>query len=62
MTHQSSGGSTEELSREYFSSLPLSLVKNLYNIFKVDFLMFGYSPELYYQYAREGESKRRNNN
>ena len=53
-THVSSGGSTKELARKYFSQLSLDTVKKLYNIYKVDFEMFGYSPQLYYDYARIG--------
>ena len=53
-THVSSGGSTKELAKKYFSQLSLSTVKKLYNVYKVDFEMFGYSPQLYYQYARNG--------
>jgi len=50
-THHSSGGSTRQLSKEYFSMLDTHTVNRLYNLYKVDFEMFGYSPDLYYQYA-----------
>ena len=30
------------------------MVKKLYRIYKVDFEMFGYSPQLYYDYAENG--------
>ena len=53
-THVSSGGSSKELARKYFSQLSVNTVKKLYNIYKVDFEMFGYSPQLYYDYARNG--------
>ena len=53
-THVSSGGSTKELAKKYFSQLSLVTVKKLYSIYKVDFEMFGYSPQLYYDYARIG--------
>ena len=35
----------------YFSQLSLDIVKKLYNVYKVDFEMFGYSPQMYYDYA-----------
>ena len=53
-THVSSGGSTKELAKKYFSQLSLDTVKKLYNIYQVDFKMFGYSPQLYYDIARIG--------
>jgi len=53
-THVSSGGSTKELAKKYFSQLSLDTVKKLFSIYKVDFEMFGYSPQLYYDYARNG--------
>jgi len=53
-THVSSGGSTKELAKKYFSQLSLDMVKKLYRIYKVDFEMFGYSPQLYYDYAENG--------
>ena len=51
-THISSGGSTEELAEKYFSQLRLDTVKRLFQLYRVDFEMFSYSPQLYYQYAR----------
>ena len=53
-THKSSGGSTKDLTKKYFSELSLDTVKKLYNVYKVDFEMFGYSPQLYYDYAENG--------
>lgn len=50
-THTSSGGSTKEQAKKYFSQLSLDIVKKLYNVYKVDFEMFGYSPQMYYDYA-----------
>ena len=44
-SHVSSGGSTTELAHKYFSMLDNSTIKKLYKIYKVDFEMFGYSPE-----------------
>ena len=44
----------KELARKYFSQLSLDTVKKLYDIYKVDFEMFGYSPRLYYGYAKNG--------
>ena len=53
-THVSSGGSTKELAKKYFAQLSLDTVKKLYSIYQVDFEMFGYSPQLYYDIARIG--------
>ena len=53
--HVSSGGGTNELARKYFSQLSLDTVKKLYNIYQVDFEMFGYSPQWYYDNARSGD-------
>ena len=52
--HVSSGGGTNELARKYFSQLSLDTVKKLYNIYQVDFKMFGYSPQWYYDIAKIG--------
>ena len=49
----SSGGSTKDLARKYFSELELDRVKDLYSVYKVDFEMFGYSPEEYFNVARK---------
>ena len=35
----------------YFSQLSVETVRRLYNLYRVDFEMFGYSPDLYYHYA-----------
>ena len=48
----SSGGSTSELAREYFSQLKKDDVKKLYELYKIDFLMFGYSPDVYFNIAK----------
>ena len=47
-TNPSSGGSTSELAREYFSQLDKDDVEKLYQLYKMDFEMFGYSPDLYF--------------
>ena len=52
-THKSSGGDTKTLAKEYFSDLDLDTVKDLYEIYKVDFEMFGYSPDIYFKLAAE---------
>ena len=41
----SSGGSTSDKAREYFSQLDREVVLQLYELYKVDFEMFGYSME-----------------
>ena len=46
-SHKSSGGSTEDLTRQYFADLDKDMKKKLYNIFKIDFDLFGYDPNQY---------------
>jgi len=55
--HVSSGGSTKSLSEKYFSQLDLETVVKLYQVYKVDFQMFGYSPDKYYEFARSHRNK-----
>ena len=43
--HVSTGDLTETLALELFSKLPNDLVKKLYQIYKIDFEMFGYNPK-----------------
>ena len=50
-THTSSGGSTRKQAKDYFSQLSRDTVKRLYNLYKADFELFEYSPEMYYNYA-----------
>ena len=52
-THVSSGGSTKELARKYFSEMDIDTVKRLYQLYKVDFEMFGYTPDEYFKIARK---------
>ena len=49
----SSGGNTGELARTYFSQLSLDTMQRLYQLYQVDFNMFGYSPQLYYHLAAD---------
>ena len=41
-SHPSSGGSTEDLARHYFSTLSKGEVERLYDYYKFDFDAFGY--------------------
>ena len=50
--NESSGGSTKELARKYFKQLDRKTVDELFEFYKVDFEMFGYSPELYQSYSK----------
>ena len=43
--HKSSGGSTADLTRRYFRELDRDVVRQLYQLYQVDFEMFGYSAE-----------------
>ena len=42
----SSGGSTIDLARKYFGQLNKNVVMQLYELYRVDFEMFGYSVDL----------------
>ena len=48
----SSGGSTRDLARKYFSELNIVMVRRLYEFYKVDFEMFGYTPDEYFELAK----------
>ncbi len=50
--HASSGGSTTQLARAYFSTLDRGQVEELYEYYKFDFEAFGYSHEEYLALAR----------
>ena len=49
----SSGGGTKDLAKKYFSEMDIVTVKRLYKLYKVDFDMFGYSPEEYFELAKK---------
>ena len=51
--HASGGGSTEQLAATYFSALDPASVTSLYNLYRADFRMFGYSPHKYYSSAKQ---------
>ena len=53
VTNPSSGGSTSELARKYFSQLDKEDVEKLFQLYKMDFEMFGYSPNLYLNIAKD---------
>ena len=50
-THQSSSGghhpTTAELAHTYFTELPRKYREALYKLYKIDFDMFGYDPDIY---------------
>ena len=48
----SSGGSTKDLAKNYFSELDVTMVKKLHEFYKVDFEMFDYSPDEYFKVAK----------
>ena len=56
-SHVSSGGSTRDLARKYFSELDIMTVRRLYEFYKVDFEMFGYSPDVYFEIAKNSETQ-----
>ena len=41
------GGSSSDLALEYFSEVKKEDVEKLYQLYKIDFQLFGYSPHLY---------------
>ena len=49
--HQSHAGSSESLALQYFAKLNETRVKKLYQMYKLDFLMFGYDPNPYLEVA-----------
>ena len=49
--HQSHAGSSESLALQYFAKLNETRVKKLYQMYKLDFLMFGYDPNPYFEVA-----------
>ena len=51
-SHVSSGGSTKELTRQYFTEINIITAKKLYELYKVDFEMFGYSPKEYFELTK----------
>jgi hypothetical protein len=44
--YRSSGGNTSNLTRQYFGQVDKNLVEKLYEVYKVDFEMFGYSMDM----------------
>ena len=51
-SHVSSGGSTKDLAKKYFSELDKTMVRKLYEFYKVDFEMFDYNPDEYFKVAK----------
>ena len=51
-TNPSSGGSTSQLAKEYFSQVDRGDVIKLYQLYKIDFDMFGYSADDYINMAK----------
>ena len=47
VVHKSSGGSTAELTKKYFSQLDDKVVRELYKLYQLDFEMFEYSANLF---------------
>ena len=52
VSHFSSGGSTRSLARRYFRQLDRQTVWQLYQLYQIDFELFGYSPDLYLDMAQ----------
>ena len=45
--HVSSGGSTEDLTKEYFATIPQKVYKELVKMYEADFKAFGFDPKIY---------------
>lgn len=55
--HTSSGGSTKDLARKYFSQVSPGLVRRIYNLYEKDFEMFDYSAQEYFEASSQNEKK-----
>jgi len=55
LTHTQKGGhsSSEEVAKKYFSQLTKKEVRQLYEMYKLDHEMFGYSPDVFEHYAKD---------
>ena len=51
-SHKSSGGGTKNLAKMYFSQLDIMTAMKLFEIYKVDFEMFGYKPDVYFEFTK----------
>ena len=51
--NKSHGGSTKEKAKKYFSEIDIDTAKQLYDLYKVDFEMFDYSPDEYFKFTRK---------
>lgn len=49
------GKNTSELLKKYYSTLTPRQIKEIYDIFKFDFELFGYHPETYFEMAQADE-------
>lgn len=50
--HESSGSSSEDLAKKYFAMVNQTKILQLYDIYKLDFEMFGYDLEPYLSLGR----------
>ena len=48
----SRSGNSSDVAMEYFSEVTKQDVEKLYELYKIDFQLFGYSPHLYVQAAK----------
>ena len=46
-----SGGNTQDKIREYYSDFDRELLRKLYKIYEMDFILFDYSPDEYFRNA-----------
>ena len=51
--HQTKGGKTESVRRKYFSQIDCSLLRLVYDMYRVDFQLFGYQPKAHFDICRQ---------
>ena len=52
--HETQGGPSINWRETYFSQVPCSLLKDVYEMYKLDFELFGYDPEEHLKLCKEG--------
>ena len=53
--HQTLEGRTEVVRKEFFSEVPCSLLRKLYQLYKMDFEIFGYTPRPFLKMCDEND-------
>ena len=50
-SHVTRGKSSDNLVEKYYSELDLPTMKRLYKLYEMDFVLFDFSPDVYYNYV-----------